>query len=507
MSPAKSKGSPVDGKRAWWDWIDEPSPAAPVRGLVSVATYSRDGRPAEESALMEKATAYGADAVFFEAAQPGRAAIAQAFVYASESVADDDAFAQLHRQLWSWGGVPLVYRKSRGRLQLFRCAHEADFLKGTQLHCNPIATLALATEVSADPWWDAERLYSGSLWNDPVTCKQLISGQKAAHKGLFDAIKALSASLDESRVLPKPLRRKLVILSLLIAYLEQRQVFPNGYFGRFQQGADRVFEVLREGGALVALLKALEDRFNGHVFTLTDDEVSQLLKSQQLGRFATLVEGHQETNGQLTLWEIYSFKDLPIELISQIYQLFVHDVDSSIYTPPFLVRFLVEETLSWDRIDRLHARGEVILDPACGSGVLLVEAYKRLVLHWRTRNHWKQPDVTVLRGLMKRLRGVDLEQGAVELAAFSLCLALCDALEPEAIRKSIKLFPVLAGHSLHHSCFFEAKRAGLLPEPIGAVLGNPPFRSKLGTRGAQRSYEDYRLQHGEVVPDKQIGAV
>ena len=29
----------------------------------------------------------------------------------------------------------------------------------------------------------------------------------------------------------------------------------------------------------------------------------------------------------------------------------------------------------------------------------------------------------------------------MELAAFSLCLALCDALEPETIRASIKLFP------------------------------------------------------------------
>ncbi len=491
--------------KAWWDWIDAPSADPPVRGLVTVATYDRDGRPAEECALMEKAAAYGADAVFFEATQSGRPATAQAFVYASNSVPDDLDFAKLHRQLWSWGGVPLIYRKNHGRLQLFRCAHQADFLKGTQLRCNPVSTFAIAAEVSADPWWDAERLYNGSLWNDADTCKHLLSSQKAAHKSLFDAIKDLSELLDESRVLQKSLRRRLVILSLLIAYLEQRKVFPKGYFGRFQHGADRFFEVLCNGEALVALLKALEDRFNGNVFNLSDEEVAQLLKSQQLGRFASLVEGRQESNGQLTLWELYSFKDLPIELISQIYQLFVHDIASSVYTPPFLVRFLVDETLSWDRIDRLHANGEIILDPACGSGVFLVEAYKRLVLHWRTRNQWMQPDVTVLRGLMTRLRGVDIEQGAVELAAFSLCLALCDALEPEAIRKSIKLFPVLAGQSLHHSCFFEAKRNGLLTDPVGVILGNPPFRSKLGTSGAEQSYANYRRQHGEVVPDKQIG--
>ncbi|AZS19331.1 hypothetical protein CSW63_00955 (plasmid) [Caulobacter sp. FWC26] len=76
-------------------------------------------------------------------------------------------------------------------------------------------------------------------------------------------------------------------------------------------------------------------------------------------------------------------------------------------------------------------RQEVILDPACGSGVFLVEAYKRLILHWRSRNDWRKINVTVLKQLLEHIRGVDLEQGAIELAAFSLCLALCDALQPE----------------------------------------------------------------------------
>ncbi|MEO8368635.1 MAG: N-6 DNA methylase [Candidatus Solibacter sp.] len=186
-----------------------------------------------------------------------------------------------------------------------------------------------------------------------------------------------------------------------------------------------------------------------------------------------------------------------------MYQLFVHDSDSSVYTPPFLVRLMLDEALSWDRIDRLQQKNEIILDPSCGSGVFLVEAYKRLVLHWRSRNEWKKPGVNVLKGLLKKVHGIDLEEGAVELAAFSLCLALCDALEPEAIRASIKLFPPLAGKTLHHSCFFEAKERHLVKEPIGVVTGNPPFTSSLGTPGAQRSYERYESTHGSL-PDKQL---
>src|SRR5258706_5748469 len=95
-----------------------------------------------------------------------------------------------------------------------------------------------------------------------------------------------------------------------------------------------------------------------------------------------------------------------------------------------------------NRVRWVSSYDEVILDPACGSGIFLVEAYKRLVLHWRSRNAWKRPNVTVLKRLLKKVWGTDLEEGAVELAAFSLCLALCDALEPESIRSSIKLFRI-----------------------------------------------------------------
>jgi hypothetical protein len=299
------------------------------------------------------------------------------------------------------------------------------------------------------------------------------------------------------------LRRKLLILSLLIAYLEERGVLLPDYLAQFHKGASRFFEILAHGNSLVKLLAALEERFNGNVFTLDVADRESLQGNNQLVRFARLIEAREQLNGQLTLWQLYSFKDLPVELISHIYQLFVKDSSSSVYTPPFLVRLMLDEALSWDRLDRLQQRNEIILDPACGSGVFLVEAYKRLVLHWRSRNTWKRPSVAVLKGLLKKVHGVDLEEGAVELAAFSLCLALCDALEPETIRASIKLFPPLAGRTLHARCFFEVKEESLIKEPIGLVTGNPPFTSSLGTPGAERSYSRYQSTQGSL-PDKQL---
>jgi hypothetical protein len=488
----------------WLIDLDPSSPISTADGLVLVKGYQRDGRMPEEIAMMEKAEAYEAYAVFFEVERNNKPPVAQAFVFISEDPGDDQKFAELHQRLWSWGGVPLLYRKTKGLIQLFRCAHKPDFVSATgETICKPHKILRIATAINSDPIWDSSRLRNGTMWDDYGICKDILSANKGAHKRLVDAVKHLNIRLSEVSTLNEHLRRKLLILSLLIAYLEERKVLLPHDFEKYLTGATKFFQVLANGNALVEMLWALEERFNGNVFTLAESDKTVLRNSGELAYFAQLVEGHQEVGGQRTIWQLYSFKDLPVELISHIYQLFVKDANTAVYTPPFVVRLMLEEALSWPRIDRLHERDEIILDPSCGSGVFLVEAYKRLVVHWRSRNQWRRPNVVVLKELLMKVHGIDLDDGAVELAAFSLCLALCDALKPETIRASIRLFDPLIGKTLHHSCFFEAKENGLIKKSIGVVAGNPPFKSNLGTEGAERSATLYELEHGRL-PDNQL---
>lgn len=489
----------------WLRLIREDQGISHVAGLVAVSNYDHNGRPPEEVSIIEKARSYGARAVFFEEARHSRAPVAQAFIFNSNDEPDDARFAELHKRLWSWGGVPLVYRALPGCIQLFRCAHAPDFLgKDGVPVCKPVRTLVIGAKIAAeDAWWDADRIRNGTIWDDPDTCKLMLSAQKAAHRTLVEAVRTLANQISEQQLLTPRLRRKLLILSLLIAYLEERSVLLPADFCGARKGATRFFEVLRDGNALSKLLINLEERFNGHVFRLSKDEHSTLIGNAGLESYARLIEGLENSGGQLSLWKLYSFKDLPVELISNIYQLFVKDVSSSIYTPPALVRLMLEESLSWNRLDELMAGDGVILDPACGSGVFLVEAYKRLVLHWRWRNDWARPGINDLRLLLQRVHGIDVEDGAVELAAFSLCLSLCDALQPAEIRSSVKLFPPLADVTLHRSCFFEAKQKRLVASPVSVVVGNPPFESSLTTDGARRSYASYKKQHGALA-DKQL---
>lgn len=494
---------PSENTAGWLFSIGEGTTPINVEGLIAVEGYFSDGRPPEEVAIIEKASAYGAHSVFFEAERTDRSPVAHAFVFRAN---DDDAeFAELHKRLWSWGGVPLVYRASPGLVQLFRCAHEPDFIGPNSVPvCNPIRELKIASIIAEqDVWWDAAQIRNGTIWDDPVVCKLMLSPRKAAHRTLVKEVQKLAEQVSKRDLLSARLRRKLLILSLLIAYLEERSVLRKADFAQALKGAERFFQVLGDGPALVKLLRNLEERFNGHVFALNDEERAALVESSELENYARLVEGYEDSAGQINLWRLYSFKDLPVELISNIYQLFVNDKSTAVYTPPALVRLMLEETLSWDRLDKLMEGDGVILDPACGSGVFLVEAYKRLVLHWRYRNGWKSPRTQLLKSLLMRVHGIDLEEGAVELAGFSLCLSLCDALQPEVIRSSVKLFPPLAGLTVHHRCFFDAKSEGLVKKPIAAIVGNPPFKSSLRTEGAKTSFAAYTKAKG-TLPDKQL---
>lgn len=545
---AKPKaGKPKAGK---------PRPAAAVTldGLVAVAGDGWRGSDPMQVGLMEEAGRYKADYVLFRTASVTQPAVAEALVYVDDGLRDED-FAELHRRLWSWGAVPLVYRKTGARVDLLRCAHGPDFAgpDGKVRYC-AFRTLDLLIEIDLQikqktelVWWDDSMLRAGLLWDDPAVCKQLLSADKAAQRGLVQAIADLDRDLGEADVLPIRLRRRLLVLSLLIAYLEDRKVLGWQDFDWCKPGAEAFFDVLGDGHGLIKLLGKLEIQFNGDVFTLSEADQGVILTSTQIERFAQLVKGHTERSGQMTLWRLYSFRDLPVEMISHVYQLFVKDDPGAVYTPPFLVRLMIAEVLSPKRLDRMAEHSEAIIDPSCGSGVFLVEAYKRLIAHWRSQHDWAQPDIATLRRLMRQVRGVDVNRDAIELTAFSLCLALCEALDVPAIKASQQLFPKLRGSSpdalakllnislddltkllesspdaltkllesspdtlaklreisLHEWCFFSAKAAGLLGNDVGVVLGNPPFGSKLPTPGAQASYAAYSRDHG-ALPDKQI---
>ena len=91
-----------------------------------------------------------------------------------------------------------------------------------------------------------------------------------AHYQLIQAIVEADQELDGHN---NPLLRRLLVLTVLIKYLEDRRVFPPGWFSDFHPDANNFFEVLASSdpAKVLKLLSALQEKFRGDLFSLPGD--------------------------------------------------------------------------------------------------------------------------------------------------------------------------------------------------------------------------------------------
>ena len=433
------------------------------------------------------------DYVFFRRFSDGRSSQVAAYVVDnSDDKLDKKTLSELHRQVWLQGTTPLLYIAGASQIDILACAREPDFWDKDKQECkyNPAKIfkkdlLTTAGQISDEiKKFSALKLANGTFWDDPGN-RKLANYDKAVHQSLIQAIVDADKDIDGEN---DPLQRRLLLLMVLIKYLEDREVFPTpSWFGKFHKGAKSFFEVLKsyEPEKVNRLLKFLADKFNGDVFDIKRFSPHKLTK-RTLETFANFVEARTR-NKQRYLWDQYSFEHLPVEIISHLYQRFIKDGHGAVYTPPFLAALLLDHAIPYNAI----TGKERILDPACGSGVFLVGAFKRLINLWRSENDWKNPSVDKLKEtLNKCIYGVDLDKNAIDLTAFSLSLAICDALRPNVIWKELK-FDYLRGSNLFETDFFELLLSSqngtynILGKKFNIIIGNPPFESKL-SKAAKR---------------------
>lgn len=485
-----------------------PTPDDPSSGLVPIRGRKARLPIDEEAAMLDAAAIKGLDYVYFRRFNDGRSSQVAAYVVDNEKeLLSEDELAKLHKEVWLHGTAPLLYVGWQTRVDVLSCARGPDFWKNNQCHYGPAVKIPVLEEelpglsstsanisdaIEKQKRFSAQRLADGTFWEDTENSK-LANADKSAHRRLIEAVVSADRDVNGDQ---NPILRRLLLLTVLVKYLEDRGVFPGeGWFGRFHKGARSFFDLLQNGAVeeVRSFLSFMENKFNGDVFALPEDN-HQKLTTKELRRFADLVSSRTIGN-QRYLWEQYSFRHLPVEVLSHLYQRFAQKGKGAIFTPPFVASLLLDYALPYCELNG----NERVFDPTCGSGVFLVGAFRRLVHIWRHQNNWKKPDVKTLKTILKRsIFGVDLQEEALHLAAFGLALAVCDALLPKVIWEELR-FEKLESTNLICQDFFEYVEGQTARFDV--VLGNPPFQSVL-TAAGKRLNKSASAVRGKV-PDNQ----
>lgn len=460
-------------------------------GLIPVQEIKDNKNlPPEEYIALENARMYKANYVYFRKFE-NRPSVPQVYLYDYTDLLDIDenALTYLHKQLYSCGLVPMFFVFTKQDVRIFNCYDRPA--EGRNLKYSPLTTIKLAADLSEIldnktqeefTAFSGKAFDNGTFWENSKYRDHFKFSNSAYEKLLTELKQALKDIIDQD-ILPAAFARQIIVISILIKYLEEREdengnrVFPNNFFSRFAENATKFTEVLNKTGAYLELLDYLSKHFNGGVFQLNDEE-RKFLSSRDLSRFGQFLDG--ETDGiQFVFWRLYSFNDLPVELISNIYEEFLGKEPGVVYTPPYLVNFLLDEAMPLSNENTNFK----ILDPACGSGVFLVGAYRRLIYRWRKKNRWDNPDLATLKKLLREnIYGVELKKEAADLTVFSLSLALCDELTPLQIWQDLQ-FDDLHKENILHDDFFNVISDIKFQNKFDLVIGNPPFEAKLTEAG------------------------
>ena len=457
----------------------------------------------------------GIDAVYFLRDANGIAKIPLIYFSAIQKY-DATKVAELHRLSWNLGEAPLLFVVTTDEVLIYNNYEAPQALEAGNLDptAGIIETLSLtdglASQRLALQKYHRSLLESGEYWRQSMTRfdaqsrvdATLMSNLRIMRRTLINQI---SKRCDKSKETITSVVHSLLSRSIFIKYLEERKdsngetVFPQGFYSDFLESAKQYTDVLNSKEATYRLFRTLKEKFNGDTLQVSEVEI-EIITQNDLDELRTFILGDSELESkQLALWPFYSFDIIPIQLISSIYELFFHlsdedDEKGTYYTPLHLVNLVMDEVYPWEG----EYKDTSFFDPSCGSGVFLVEAYRRLVCRWMSQNSVHTITCDQLNLLLKNsIFGVDINEEAIRVASFSLSLAMCDFLDPRSIWDKLS-FPRLLDNNLISSDFFDEDKS-FNNRRYDIIVGNPPWQSNITGKT-----KEYLKKANRVIGDKQI---
>lgn len=409
--------------------------------------------------------------------------------------------AEIHHKVWNYKKVLFLYVSSPTEIRIYNCAHNPFNYLNKKLNLERELDLIEITSCRLDNKRKLEELKSvfssiaidsGFIWTRDNEYINKIDIKRRIDRYLVSSLLNTGERLKELGLETKVVH-SLIMRSLFVMYLEDRKATPKNFYSDEKKDAASYLDLLDDCNATYSFFEKIKSHFNGNVFPVSKEEKEQITQTHLNIIKNCLING-TPNNDQLLLfeWRIFNFGIIQVELLSEIYENFLADLDNkdkkksgAFYTPPALVELILNEVLPVNKNESNY--NLKIIDPACGSGIFLVEAYKRIVTRWKNANPKAKINFNKLSELLQNsIYGVEIDPKAIKVSAFSLYLAMLDFLDPKNLWYiEGEVFPYLIHDNEDSELIKQGKnlyRTNTILEngefenrDYDIVIGNPPF--------------------------------
>lgn len=387
----------------------------------------------------------------------------------------------LEKQVWNFNQSPAIFIYYKG----------SWIIKNGFKYLNDKQCLDTLSNNISD--FDYFEIITGQTWNK---YKNKLESKNRVDYFLLQNIET-ARNILISNGLNAKIVNSLIGRVIFVRYLIDRQVKLNKY-GILK--TDDFYSILANEATAYDFFKQIRTDFNGNLFPLkykiNDIEIleSDYVTNNHLSFIISLLKGDELISSditQLSLFDIYDFSIIPIEFISNVYEKFIgvenQAKQGAYYTPLFLVDYIQKETVSKYFKNNPSEYNCKIYDPACGSGIFLVEALRHIISQYKKINpdynlnevNYEEYKEKLKELLTNNIFGTDKDDNAISVAIFSLYITLLDNLEPKSIVGF--RFPILLGTNFFAEDFFNTDATfdkELKKHNFNYILGNPPWATK-----------------------------
>lgn len=378
---------------------------------------------------------------------------------------NEDRLKKIQEQVWNFDKAPIAIVITKTDIIFYNAfSTKNDVLELNTFLREKIQDIDENTQIYD---FSFDNIYSGNFLNQ---YKEAFNDKTRVNRALFEHIKNYHKKLKDEN-LKSITAINLLTRIIFLRYLNDRNVeIKNNNFN--------IETIFSNTKTLYSFFNELKKKFNGDLFDVPQNEISTVTTNH----LNTLLSFWKDAGiyGQLRLFP-YDFSIIPIELISNIYEEFLIEnqgKNKSYYTPAFLVDYIIKNTVSIF-LDKRKDNSCKVLDPACGSGIFLIESLRKIISKEEELNNNKKLTSTSLNKIVKNnIFGIDKDAGAINIAIFSLYITLLDYQDPKSIL-NYKL-PSLKNSNFFVSDFFDTKHEFntiLKNKGIDFILSNPPYGS------------------------------